>query len=665
MVWNWTAPSAARGTPAEAAQPGAWPAYEDEVLLAHLKEREKQVNEQHQGNKQLSEIVKGVYLDKTSRNLEEAADEALHGEFQDWLQGRHEVNVDNDLYNNHAPGAPVRRHIYGPDVGKPMEGWHHTPWRERQLTHLAGVREHLRAQAQAKNENELQMNFLAEHGPQNLQEAWMYFKHWVKGRPVKLGPLSGPYKAPRGDYGIRSRGFDLPPEEGGWQPPPPSGGFAPPPMPSAPPPARRASPAPSEATTMDADSDEEPPPWPQPPPPLPEDPLETLQDAMEIPENAAAAAVGLATGVAGAMADGVSQAASAVGAEEAASAARDLADDLQGAAEEIATRPQEEPGSWLDTWMGPTLDGDNFFNRNFSILQPDQEGPSNVANADDRNNFLDWFDLNVKGMFNKAKQEARDEELDLGYQREMEAALKSQGLKQLRTYLQYKAEQGAFGPSKEAQQQWIEALMKHAHSASDDTDTHGGEIKVTDAMKYADTSVVARAGRYAERPTAATGTAQRAEDRKAEQERARREELRRARSRLAKQGQKRDQPGQGRYQDAPSPSPFDTYDDNAFAGLNRDVTPKLGVLVGDVSESRPTPASRFTTPLSKNMTSAQKEAALRERMRKADLADAGAEAQILARQKAASAARGRMAAKALAREQARDERRFRGGGSWQ
>ena len=28
------------------------------------------------------------------------------------------------------------------------------------------------------------MNLLAEHGPQDLEQAWMYFKHWVKGRPL-------------------------------------------------------------------------------------------------------------------------------------------------------------------------------------------------------------------------------------------------------------------------------------------------------------------------------------------------------------------------------------------------------------------------------------------------------------------------------------------------
>ena len=34
------------------------------------------------------------------------------------------------------------------------------------------------------NTNDLKMQLLAEFGPQTLEEAWMYFKHWVKGRPL-------------------------------------------------------------------------------------------------------------------------------------------------------------------------------------------------------------------------------------------------------------------------------------------------------------------------------------------------------------------------------------------------------------------------------------------------------------------------------------------------
>ena len=36
------------------------------------------------------------------------------------------------------------------------------------------------------------MNLLAHYGPQNLNEAWMYFKHWVKRRPVNTVCLHEP-----------------------------------------------------------------------------------------------------------------------------------------------------------------------------------------------------------------------------------------------------------------------------------------------------------------------------------------------------------------------------------------------------------------------------------------------------------------------------------------
>ena len=55
---------------------------------------------------------------------------------------------------------------------------------KHQLTHLPGVREFLREQAERKDRNEFQLNMLAEFGPQNLEEAWAYFKHWVKRRPI-------------------------------------------------------------------------------------------------------------------------------------------------------------------------------------------------------------------------------------------------------------------------------------------------------------------------------------------------------------------------------------------------------------------------------------------------------------------------------------------------
>ena len=219
MVWNWNAPSASLGTPSEAATPGAWPKYQDEILLRNLKTRENALVEarDNDGNPtgyQASSEVRSTYLDHTARNFEKEADEALHAEFQDWLQGKHTANQPgNDLYMNEI-GAPVRRHVAGELVGQPMDGWHHTQWGKRQLTHLDGVRDHLRKQAIKRDEAELQMNILAEYGPSNLKEAWMYFKHWVKKRPVKLSPAS------TADYeheiGTRSRGWNLPPDGDSW-----------------------------------------------------------------------------------------------------------------------------------------------------------------------------------------------------------------------------------------------------------------------------------------------------------------------------------------------------------------------------------------------------------------------------------------------------------------
>lgn len=219
MVWNWNAPSASLGTPSEAAAPGAWPKYQDEILLRNLKTRENALVEARDNNGnptgyQASPEVRSTYLDHTARNFEKEADEALHAEFQDWLQGKHHANQPgNDLYMNEV-GAPVRRHVAGELVGQPMDGWHHTQWGKRQLTHLDGVRDHLRKQAIKRDEAELQMNILAEYGPSNLKEAWMYFKHWVKKRPVKLSPASTT------DYdheiGTRSRGWNLPPDGDSW-----------------------------------------------------------------------------------------------------------------------------------------------------------------------------------------------------------------------------------------------------------------------------------------------------------------------------------------------------------------------------------------------------------------------------------------------------------------
>ena len=71
-------------------------------------------------------------------------------------------------------------------------GWRATRWGTKQLTNLDGVRDFLRAGKVAQDNAERDMNLLAERGPQDLNEAWMYFKHWVKRRPVSTCDEKGP-----------------------------------------------------------------------------------------------------------------------------------------------------------------------------------------------------------------------------------------------------------------------------------------------------------------------------------------------------------------------------------------------------------------------------------------------------------------------------------------
>ena len=120
-----------------------------------------------------------VYLQNATKGYEAEAEECLKKEFKDWLTGVHEDNYKPKPYDNTKGGA-IRRDM----TGKQLDGWHPTWWGPHQLTYLPGVREYLREQAILADKNSLDMNTLAHLGPQNVEEAWAYFKHWVKGRPV-------------------------------------------------------------------------------------------------------------------------------------------------------------------------------------------------------------------------------------------------------------------------------------------------------------------------------------------------------------------------------------------------------------------------------------------------------------------------------------------------
>eukprot|EP00900_Chrysochromulina_parva_P013423 jgi/Chrpa1/22081/Chrysochromulina_OHIO_Genome00024791-RA len=116
-----------------------------------------------------------VYKQNAVKGYEAEAEECLKREFKDWLEGKHIDNLAPHRHINTAGGA-VRRDMNG----KQVDNWVPTWWGPNQLTYLPGVREYLREQAIRADKNSLDLNVLAHLGPQNLEEAWAYFKHWVK-----------------------------------------------------------------------------------------------------------------------------------------------------------------------------------------------------------------------------------------------------------------------------------------------------------------------------------------------------------------------------------------------------------------------------------------------------------------------------------------------------
>src|SRR6056297_561024 len=123
-----------------------------------------------------------VYMQHAASNLHLEATSALKHEFTQWLQGQHADNNRPSVYDNGRKGVVERRHIMNGTVG-PRDDWKPTWWGKGQLTHLDGVRDYLRNAKMAEEEQVINLNTLAEFGPQNLEQAWTYFKTWVKGMP--------------------------------------------------------------------------------------------------------------------------------------------------------------------------------------------------------------------------------------------------------------------------------------------------------------------------------------------------------------------------------------------------------------------------------------------------------------------------------------------------
>lgn len=259
MTWNWAAVPTQPvqlggnvGSLKEASTFETWPSYDAAYLAKRLgsqnptaaytdkygsrgsRDIDGDTKSVFQG---MSREAKEVYLDRVTRDFANEADECLKQEFKEWLQGTHEDN-DKKRYYPNLPGQPKRRNVYGPSkgggggigdtVGQDLTEWTPTWWGKSSLTHLDGVREFLKQDMQRADDQSLFLNLLAEHGPQNIEQAWAYFKHWVKGRPLseaecihKPGEIDDTHRAPA---------FTIPPD-GFYKTPMPSEFVAPAPPP--------------------------------------------------------------------------------------------------------------------------------------------------------------------------------------------------------------------------------------------------------------------------------------------------------------------------------------------------------------------------------------------------------------------------------------------------
>lgn len=218
-----------RGSVEESKVTAAWPEYEADYLKRRLRTGLGKWDATN-----LNDAQQAVYLQEVAKHHETEADECLKRDFKLWLEGRHPT------YNNpdrEYEGDAERRHVYRTSDGanlvtRPMENWRSTPWGTDQLTHLPGVRQFLRDEFEEGEKQTLHMNLLAEHGPQTLEEAWMYFKHWVAERPLSEAQCDtavDPGRGPIGDLGNKALFGSMPHhmKNEGARAAPPAGGAPP------------------------------------------------------------------------------------------------------------------------------------------------------------------------------------------------------------------------------------------------------------------------------------------------------------------------------------------------------------------------------------------------------------------------------------------------------
>lgn len=190
MVWAWnslTPGSTTDGLPLQRVD--GYPDYEAQYLRRALQHADRKYDTAtllHPDGER-DNVAREVYLQHVTKDYRKEADAALKQEFALWLDGAHPANEGNNEYKN-GEGRVTRRWTFqsdgeGAQVGAQRDGWRHTAWGKSSLGHLPGVRDYLRRSAQEYLGKEMELNLLADYGPQDLESAWTYFTTFVKGKP--------------------------------------------------------------------------------------------------------------------------------------------------------------------------------------------------------------------------------------------------------------------------------------------------------------------------------------------------------------------------------------------------------------------------------------------------------------------------------------------------
>jgi hypothetical protein len=173
MVWN------RRNLDPKSYGRASYPTYDMKYLENALTD---DTGSKYENTLPMNSAAKMVYTQKAATHFRREADNSLRSEFSSWLEGMHADNATTSIYENNRPGVTERRHFMNGKVGA-RDGWKPTWWGKAQLTHLPGVRDYLIEKKIASEQDTFDANQLAELGPQNIDEAWSYFKTWVKGMP--------------------------------------------------------------------------------------------------------------------------------------------------------------------------------------------------------------------------------------------------------------------------------------------------------------------------------------------------------------------------------------------------------------------------------------------------------------------------------------------------